>query len=215
MLNIKENPVKVQLLSGLVISPFSVKLSSLKGENEESTVADHTNSVSRLSGKQDPLESCFNNGLDRLNDLTVVKSYRDTLKNESGIYSIVNKVNGNQCIGSAKNLYIRLLEHITGKKLNNALQAAIEKYNLSNFTFYVLEYVSYENKLVSNKEITDLETKYIAKFDFKNLYNFKRISTTMLGYEHTNQALLKWLKDSKLKKTTLYTVKAIQLRQKT
>nr|AFD95910.1 intron-encoded GIY-YIG endonuclease [Talaromyces stipitatus] len=37
-------------------------------------------------------------------------------KNKGGIYSFVNTVNGNQYIGSVKDLYIRLLEHIRNKK---------------------------------------------------------------------------------------------------
>lgn len=135
-----------------------------------------------------------------LDDINSVKSYRNLLKNKSGIYAIINNINNKQYIGSAKDLYLRLLEHISGKKSNSALQIAIEKYNLGNFTFRVLEYICDENKLANNKKLTDLETEYIAKFDFKNLYNFKKISTSMLGYKHTEEALLKMIERFKIKK---------------
>jgi len=62
-----------------------------------------------------------------LNDTSVVKSYRSFLKNKSGIYSLVNETNGKQYIGSAKDLYMRLVEHIVGKKSNKSLQIAIKK----------------------------------------------------------------------------------------
>jgi hypothetical protein len=42
-----------------------------------------------------------------------------------GIYSFLNKVNGKQYIGSAKDLYLRLNEHLSDRKSNKALQAAI------------------------------------------------------------------------------------------
>ena len=54
--------------------------------------------------------------IDNLTDKNFIKSYRELLNNKAGIYSLINTSNSNQYIGSAKNLYIRLLEHITGKK---------------------------------------------------------------------------------------------------
>lgn len=113
------------------------------------------------------------------------------LKNKGGIYSFINTVNGNQYIGSAKDLNIRLLEHIKNKKSNIALQRAFTKYGLDKFHFCIYEYFIYESKIISNKALTDLETNYISKFDFNTLYNFKFIATSMLGYKHTEEAILK------------------------
>lgn len=39
----------------------------------------------------------------------VVLSYRQVLKNKSGVYCFINTVNGKQYIGSAKDLYLRLV----------------------------------------------------------------------------------------------------------
>lgn len=56
-----------------------------------------------------------------------------------------------------------------------------------------MEYFTYDSKLVSHKFLTDLETSYIEKYCFDNLYNFKQIAT-MLEYKHTDEAKLKMLR---------------------
>lgn len=128
-----------------------------------------------------------------------MKSYRDELKNKQGIYGIVNTINNKQYIGSSKDLYVRLLEHVAGKKSNSALQKGIAKYGLNKFYFCVYEY--YENdQVVGNKTLVELETEYIKNFDLTSLYNFKRTATSMLGYKHTEQALLKMIARYKDKK---------------
>ena len=126
--------------------------------------------------------------LNDLNNENHILSQRDVLHNKAGIYSFINKVNQKQYIGSAKDLFLRLKEHLAGKKSNSALQAAILKYGLDNFDFYVYEYFSYENKSVSGKLLTDLETTYIKRFNFINLYNFMYSATSLAGYKHTDIA---------------------------
>jgi group I intron endonuclease len=123
-----------------------------------------------------------------------IQDYRELLNNKAGIYSFFNTMNGNQYIGSAKNLYLRLNEHINNRKSNAALQAAFDKYGLDMFNFYVYQNFTYISKNISNQALTDLETSYIAKFDFKTLYNFKAIATSSLGYKHTEEAILKMVK---------------------
>lgn len=97
-----------------------------------------------------------------------ISSKRNLLSNKGGIYSFTNKINGKQYIGSAKDLYLRLNEHLSNRKYNRALQAAISKYGLDNFNIFIYEYFTYENKVTSSKFLTDLETMYIRKFKFKN-----------------------------------------------
>ena len=52
-----------------------------------------------------------------------------------------------------------------------------------------------ESKIISDKALTDLETSYINRglrpLNFDNLYNFKAIATSSLGYKHTEEARLK------------------------
>ena len=90
---------------------------------------------------------------DHLDDTILVKSHRNTLKSKSGIYSMINKVNGKQYIGRATDLYLRLLEYIAGKKSNSALETAIGKYGLNNFSFVVVEYVANDNMVENTLRI--------------------------------------------------------------
>lgn len=76
-------------------------------------------------------------------------------------------------------------------------------------------YEYYEsNKVVRNSQLTDLETKYIGKFKFSMLYNFKKTATSMLGYKHTEEALLKMIERYKNKENHPFLVKLIQKKLK-
>jgi group I intron endonuclease len=129
--------------------------------------------------------------INNLDNKDCIKSSRILLKDKGGIYSFINTVNGNQYIGSAKDFYLRLNEHLENKKSNLALQKAFAKYGLDQFKFCIYEYFTYESKIISHKALTDLETSYINRFNFDNLYNFKAIATSSLGYKHTEEARLK------------------------
>lgn len=71
------------------------------------------------------------------------------------------------------------------------MQNAIAKYGLNKFSFGILEFFMYDNKPVTHKLLTDLETYYIQKYCFNNLYNFMQTATSLLGYKHTDEAKLK------------------------
>ena len=133
---------------------------------------------------------------EKLSDRDSILSYREVLKNKNkgGVYCFLNTINNKRYIGSAKDLYLRLLEHLDGRKSNVALLKAFEKYGLANFNFCIYEYFSYDSKIVSNKALTDLETSYIQKYDFDSLYNFMKTATSLSGYKHTEEAKLKMSK---------------------
>lgn len=118
--------------------------------------------------------------INNLDNKDCIKSSRILLKDKGGIYSFINTVNGNQYIGSAKDFYLRLNEHLENKKSNIALQKAFTKYGLDQFKFCIYEYFTYESKIISHKALTDLETSYINRFNFDNLYNFKAIATSSI-----------------------------------
>jgi group I intron endonuclease len=62
-------------------------------------------------------------------------------KLRSGVYNIVNLIDGKQYIGSACNLAERRNEHFRQSKSNPHLKNAFKKYGKENFEFRVLEYV--------------------------------------------------------------------------
>ena len=96
-----------------------------------------------------------------------------------------------QYIGSAKDLYLRLNEHLNGRKSNVRLQRAIKKHGLDKFEYYVYEYFTYDNFVINDYTLMDLETSYLGKFNLEELYNFKSVANSMLGYKHTKQAKAK------------------------
>jgi group I intron endonuclease len=134
------------------------------------------------------------NVLNKLDENSSVLSYSHTLRKKAGIYCLVNVINNKRYIGSAKDLYLRLIEHLSNKKSNVALQNAIKKHGLNKFSFCIYEYFTYHSKVVSHKALTDLETAYIKKYLFDNLYNFMKTATSIEGYKHTDEAKLKMLK---------------------
>nr|AVD96812.1 GIY-YIG homing endonuclease [Ophiostoma novo-ulmi subsp. novo-ulmi] len=134
----------------------------------------------------------------KLADKSYINSFIDTLKDKRGIYSFINTVNGKQYIGSAKDLYLRLNEHLNNKKSNLLLQAAFDKYGLDKFNWIIYKYFTYESKIISHKSLTELETYYISIFDFNTLYNFSTLAHNNLGYKHTEESKLKISKPGKL-----------------
>jgi group I intron endonuclease len=128
-----------------------------------------------------------------LRDKNLIFSKSDLLLRKGGIYSFLNKVNGKQYIVSAKDLYLRLNEHLSHKKSNRDLQA-ISKYGIDNFHFCIYEFFTYENKATSFKFLTCLETMYIRKFKFNDLYNFLENASSSKGYKHTDEAKQKMVK---------------------
>ena len=89
---------------------------------------------------------------------------------------------------------MRLLEHLSNKKSNIALQNAMLKCGLAKFNFCIYKYFTYDSKVVSHKALTNLETSYLDKYPFDVLYNFMRTATSLTGYKHTDEAKLKMLK---------------------
>ena len=83
----------------------------------------------------------------------------------------------------------RFKEHIKGRKSNIRLQRAIKKYGLNNFYYVIFEYYNSKDKIL----LINFETTYIDYFNFENLYNFKNIGQSMLGYKHKPEAIQKMI----------------------
>lgn len=107
--------------------------------------------------------------------------------NKSGIYKILNTINGKFYIGSAVNLGNRFHTHRHKLEKNNHknkhLQSAFNKYGANAFEFHVLEYCE-KDKLLEREQYWIDETKCC---DRRVGYNLNPTAGNMLGYNHTDE----------------------------
>jgi group I intron endonuclease len=99
---------------------------------------------------------------------------------------VSNPNNIKQYIGSSKDLYQRLMDHIKGRDSNIRLQRSLSKYGIDTFNFAIY-YWHLDHSVV----LTDIETECIKSFPFESLYNFKKEANSSLGYKHTKEAIEK------------------------
>nr|YP_009261996.1 GIY-YIG endonuclease [Chrysoporthe austroafricana]YP_009262146.1 GIY-YIG endonuclease [Chrysoporthe cubensis]AMX22071.1 GIY-YIG endonuclease [Chrysoporthe austroafricana]AMX22221.1 GIY-YIG endonuclease [Chrysoporthe cubensis] len=114
---------------------------------------------------------------DRVN---ILKEQRD----KSGVYCLINKVNGHTYVGSSINLASRMRNYLnkaflrSKQNFNMPITKALLKYDYSNFTLYILEYVKAES-------LTVRETFYITHLI--PYYNVLKEGYSSLGYKHTEE----------------------------
>ena len=103
----------------------------------------------------------------------------------SGIYMIVNKVTGDYYIGSAatNRFNSRFCNHVIYFRGSKVVKSAVKKYGLENFAFIVLELYPNIVTKENNKELLDLEDKYL-KLLLPN-YNILTEAGSSFGYKHT------------------------------
>lgn len=111
----------------------------------------------------------------------------------SGIYMIVNKTTKDYYIGSAatNRFYLRFCNHIIYFRGSKIVKLAVEKYNLENFAFIILELYPNVVTKENNKELMDLEDKYL-KLLLPN-YNILTEAGSSFGYKHTEVDRLKMI----------------------
>nr|AMX22260.1 GIY-YIG endonuclease [Cryphonectria parasitica] len=131
---------------------------------------------------------------DKIQNLNAVKVY-DSLKEDrvnilkeqgdrSGVYCLINKINGHAYVGSSINLASRMRNYLnkaflrSKQNLNMPITKSLLKYDYSNFTLYILEYVKAES-------LTVRETFYITHLI--PYYNVLKEGYSSLGYKHTEE----------------------------
>jgi group I intron endonuclease len=104
---------------------------------------------------------------------------------------IVNKTTKDYYIGSAatNRFYPRFCNHIIYFRGSKIVKLAVEKYNLENFAFIILELYPNVVTKENNKELMDLEDKYL-KLLLPN-YNILTEAGSSFGYKHTEVDRLK------------------------
>ncbi len=114
---------------------------------------------------------------DRVN---ILKEQRD----KSGVYCLINKVNGHAYVGSSINLASRMRNYLNKSFLkskpnaNMPITKALLKYDHSNFSLLILEYVE-------KFFLTARETFYITHM--LPYYNVLKEGYSSLGYKHTEE----------------------------
>ena len=147
-------------------------------EENKNTILPKNNELPSMNDVCDTIGNINNlNKPAHLTDITKTKI--------SGIYKIVNKINGKYYVGSAQNFKQRWRKH---KELLNRnvhpnihLQRSWNKHGESNFEFIILEYVESENNLL-------IEQKYlnICKQIHNSTYNISYDATRpMYGRKHS------------------------------
>jgi group I intron endonuclease len=113
------------------------------------------------------------------------------MKNKSGIYKIMNKINGKIYIGSAINFKQRWYgngSHVKtlnkNKHKNMYLQNAWNKYGEDSFEFLIVEECP-EDKLIEREQYY-LDTLKPWKREIG--YNICKIAGNLLGYKHSEEA---------------------------
>ena len=103
-------------------------------------------------------------------------------KGKTGVYCLVNLINGHIYIGSSVNLAVRMSNYLNttylkNRKNNNMpIIQALLKYGQENFAVLIVEFVDIENLSVR-------ETFYITHF--LPYYNVLKQGYSSLGYKHT------------------------------
>ena len=112
--------------------------------------------------------------------------------NNTGVYTILNKVTNKSYVGSAINITARWLRHksdlLANKHHSKYLQAAINKYGIENFSLDVL-------CLYSKKDLLYYEQVCINLLNPE--YNILKIAGSCLGRKHSEETKLKLSKIQK------------------
>jgi group I intron endonuclease len=110
-----------------------------------------------------------------------IQLYKDQ-QNKSGVYCLVNLINGHTYIGSSINIAGRMRSYLNNsflKSKNNSnmpIVSALLKYGQNNFALLIVEYVDI-------KELTMRETYFIT--ELLPYYNVLKEGYSSVGFKHT------------------------------
>nr|WUR10601.1 GIY-YIG endonuclease [Elmerina hispida] len=142
--------------------------------------------------KGDPLKLEIEDNTKDLNPIISYKNFKEDRvkilkelaqqKDKSGVYCLINNINGHSYVGSSINLASRMKNYLNNaflkSKQNNNMPIvkALLKYDQSNFTLFILEQV--EAQYLSVRET------YFITFVIP-YYNVLKQGYSSLGYKHT------------------------------
>jgi group I intron endonuclease len=133
----------------------------------------------QINYKHEEIDKC---DITNETNLSVEKNLlNDITQKKSGIYKIVNKINGKYYVGSSKDVKHRWNDHIRDLRKNNHhndyLQAAWNKYGEQSFEFQFIESVNEDELLlVEQKYLDELKTQQHMCYNL-NFYAHKIVLT--------------------------------------
>lgn len=166
--------------------PFN--LSIIRRDYSTSTNTSHSNAPSH---EVEELKKIYNLDpifiFEDLDTNSTKEKIQELTKGLSGIYLILNKSTGNFYIGSASTnrFYKRFYAHLISYKGSKRLKLAVKDFKLKNFAFLVLELFPEIITVKNNKELMDIETKYIRAL--LPSYNILTEAGSSFGYKHTEE----------------------------
>ena len=116
----------------------------------------------------------------------------------SGIYCIINTVNNKKYVGKSKNIYMRIIQHISNlnkksKDENRYLINSWHKYGRNKFDYFILEYLPLDEKLLSERELFWIELLNVLDKNFG--YNLRKDSSTgLIIHKSTSKKISERLK---------------------
>jgi group I intron endonuclease len=106
---------------------------------------------------------------------------------KAGVYEFRNKVNNKVYIGSSKNIYYRLKDHLktlhTQRHYNKHFQYSWDKYGEENFEFRVVEFCDVQEILVLEQKYIELTNACNKKYG----YNIMPNALNNSGYKWTEE----------------------------
>jgi group I intron endonuclease len=117
-----------------------------------------------------------------------LKTAKDTIKGQSGIYAFQCLETGAYYIGSSGDLYNRFYDHLMNYSSNLHLQRAIALYGLPSFVFFVVELCAKDQLLAREQHWLD----WLFRLPASLRYNFSLIAgAPMAGRTHTEETKAK------------------------
>jgi len=116
-----------------------------------------------------------------------LKTAKDTIKGQSGVYAFQCLETGTYYIGSSVDLYNRFYDHLMNDSSNLHLQRAIVLYGLPSFLFFVIEFCAKDQLL--SREQHWLDWLFTQPAELR--YNFLPTAGSSLGSTHTEEAKMK------------------------
>lgn len=124
---------------------------------------------------------------------------------KSGIYKILNKINGKAYVGSAVNLNLRWSQHKSKLKINEHpnkyLQASWNKNGLENFEFVVIEYC--DKSILLEREQFWIDNLKVCDREFG--YNTRIVASSNIGIKLSEETKKLLSEKNKGKKRTAET----------